>query len=50
MKEVDREERGTEMKAKKQKKEKHSPFTLTCYKDSKPFPTVSQYKLDAPVT
>ena len=26
------------------------PFTLTCYKDSKPCPTVSQYQLDAPVT
>ena len=24
--------------------------TLTCYKDSKPCPTVSQYQLDAPVT
>ena len=26
------------------------PSTLTCYKDSKPRPTVSQYQLDAPVT
>ena len=26
------------------------PSTLTCYKDSKPCPTVSQYQLDAPVT
>ena len=25
------------------------PSTLTCYKNSKPFPTVSQYQLDAPV-
>ena len=24
--------------------------TLTCYKDSRPCPTVSQYQLDAPVT
>ena len=29
---------------------KHSPSTLTCYKDSRPRPTVSQYQLDAPVT
>ena len=26
------------------------PFTITCYKDSSPCPTVSQYQLDAPVT
>ena len=26
------------------------PSTLTCYKDSKPCPTVSQHQLDAPVT
>ena len=26
------------------------PSTLTCYKDSKLCPTVSQYQLDAPVT
>ena len=26
------------------------PSTFTCYKDSKPCPTVSQYQLDAPVT
>ena len=30
MKERDREEKGTGMKAKKQKKYKHSPSTLTC--------------------
>ena len=29
---------------------KHSPSTLTCYKESRPCPTVSQYQLDAPVT
>ena len=29
---------------------KHSPSTLTCYKDSRPWPTISQYQLDAPVT
>ena len=46
-KERDREERGTGMKAKKQKKQKHFPSILTCYKDSRPCPTVSQYQLDA---
>ena len=50
MKERDREERGTGMKVKKQKKWKHHLPTLTCYKDSRPCPTVSQYQLDAPVT
>ena len=50
MKERDREERGIGMKVKKQKKYKHSPSTLTCYKDTRPCPTVSQYQLDAPVT
>ena len=29
---------------------KHSPSTLTCYKDSRPCTTVSQYQLDIPVT
>ena len=28
---------------------KHSSSTFTCYKDSRPCPTVSQYQLDAPV-
>ena len=28
---------------------KTSPSTLTCYKDSRPCPAVSQYQLDAPV-
>ena len=32
------------------KKKKHFPSTLTCYKDSRPCPTVSQYQLDAPVS
>ena len=50
IKEKDREERGTGIKVKKQKRQKHSPSTLTCYKDSRPCPTVSQYQLDAPVT
>ena len=49
MKERDREGRGTGMKVKKQKKQKHSPSTLTCYKDSRPCPTVSQYQLEGPV-
>ena len=52
MKERDREEIGTWMKVKKKggRKKKHSPFTFTCYKDSRPCPTVSQYQLDVPVT
>ena len=29
---------------------KHPPSTLTCYKNSRPYPTVSQYQFDAPVT
>ena len=48
----EREEQGRKRKmkkVKKQKKYKHSPSTLTCYKDSRPCPTVSQYQLDAPV-
>ena len=47
MKVRDREERGTGMKVKKQKKKQHSPSNLTCYKDSRPCPTVGQYQLDA---
>ena len=50
MKERDRDARGTGMKGKKQKKLEHSPSTLTCYKDNRPCPTVSQSQLDAPVT
>ena len=50
MKERDREERGTGMKVKKLKNCKHSPFTLTCYKNSRPCTTVSQYQLGDPVT
>ena len=48
--ERDRKEREKGMKVKKQKKLKHSPSTLTCYEDSRPCPTVSQYHLDALVT
>ena len=29
---------------------KNSSNTITCYKDSRPCSTVSQYQLDAPVT
>ena len=29
---------------------KHSPSTLTSCKNSTPYPTVSQYQLDAPAT
>ena len=45
---MDREERGTGMKGKKQNK--NIPLYPYCYKDSKPCPTVNQYQLDAPVT
>ena len=50
MKERDREERGTGMKVWNQKKMKTFPSSLTCYKDSRPCPTDSQYQLDALVT
>ena len=50
MKERDREEKGTGLKVKKQKKLKHSLSTLIFYKDSRPCPTVSQYQLDTSVT
>ena len=50
MKERNREERGTGMKGKKQKKLKHSPSAFTYFNDSRPCPTVSQYQLDALVT
>ena len=43
MKERNREERGTGI----EETEEISPSTLTCYKDSRPCPTVSQYQLDA---
>ena len=46
MKERGREARGTGMKVKKLKQ---SPSTLTCYKGSRPCPTVSQSLLDTPV-
>ena len=49
MKETDREER--KMNESEETEEiKHSPSTLTCYKDSLPCPTVSHYQLDALVT
>ena len=50
MKKKDRKERGTGMKVKKQKKQKHSPTSLICYNDSRPCPVVSQYQFDATVT
>ena len=48
MKKMNTEERGTGMRVKKQNK--NIPFTLTCYMDSRPCPTVSQYQLGALVT
>ena len=49
MKESDREERGTGMKVKKQNKN-IPPLPLPATKDSRPCPTLSQFRLDAPVT
>ena len=45
----DREERNRN-ESEETEEIKYSPSTLTCYKDSRPCPTVSQYQLDAPVT
>ena len=55
-----RDSRGDEREAQGRKRNRNEreeteeiktfPSTLTCYKDSKPCPTVSQYQLDAPVT
>ena len=55
-----RESRGDERKGQGRKRNRNvseeteriktSSFTLICYKDSRPCPTVSQYQLDAPVT
>ena len=50
IKERYREERGTGMKEKKQKEIETFPSHFTCYKESKPCPTVNQYQLDALVT
>ena len=44
--ERDREERGTRMEVKTEEV-KHYTSTLTCYKDSRTCPAVSQYQLDA---
>ena len=50
-----RDEREEQVKRNRNESEeteeiKAFPSTLTCYKDSRPCPTVSQYLLDAPVT
>ena len=49
MKERDREERNRN-ESEETEEIKTSPSTLTCCKDSRPCPAVSQYQLDAPVT
>ena len=49
IKERDREERNRN-ESEETEEIKIFPSTLTCYKDSRPCPTVSQYQLDAPVT
>ena len=45
-----RKKNRNEREENRRNKKKHSSSTLTCYKDSKPYPTVSQYQLDALVT
>ena len=48
----EREEQGRKrnMNESEEREEiKTFPSTLTCYKDSRPCPTVSQYQLDVPV-
>ena len=42
--------KGNRNESEKTEEIKHSPSTLTCYKDSRPCPTLSQYQLDATVT
>ena len=49
MKERDRDERNRN-ESEETEEIKKSPKTLTCYKDSRPCPTVSQYQLDVQVT
>ena len=49
MKERD-EEKVNKNESEETEEIKTSPSNLTCYKDSRPCPTVSQYPLDAPVT
>ena len=49
---VERQGQGRKRKKNESKETeeiKHSPSTLTCYKESKPCPAVSQYQLDASV-
>ena len=51
--EMKREEQGRKRnRNEREETEEIKPFfcTLTCYKDSRPCPTVSQYQLNAPVT
>ena len=50
MKERDRRERKMNESEGTEEIKKHFPCTLTCCKDSRPSPTVSQYQLDAPAT
>ena len=48
MKERDRVEKNKN-ESEETEEIKTSPSTLTCYKDSRPCPAVSQYQLDSPV-
>ena len=49
IKERDRDERNRN-ESEETEEMKIFPIYITCYKDSRPCPTVSQYQLDAPVT
>ena len=46
----EREGQGRKRNRNESEEIKASPSTLTCYKDSRPCPTVSQYQLDTPAT
>ena len=50
MKERDRGERKMNESEETDEIKTSPASALTCYKDSRPYPTVSQYQMDAPVT
>ena len=49
MKERNREKKRNTNESEEIEEIKTAPSTLTCYKNSRPYPAVSQYQLDAPV-
>ena len=48
--ERERQGRKSNRNEREETEEIKTSSTFTCYKDSKPYPTVSQYQLDGPVT